>query len=115
MSAVVSAVIAALISIESGGNPSALGDGGRAVGILQIHEVTVREANRILGRNQFSLGDRADPSASVAMARVVLGYHARRGCADAIDLACRWRNPYSPAPDWYRERAAAALRRKGGR
>lgn len=42
-------IIKVLIILESGGDPSAGGDGGKAVGILQIHPIMVRDVSRILG------------------------------------------------------------------
>ena len=36
-----------LITLESGGDCSAIGDNGRAVGCLQIHEIYVHDVNRI--------------------------------------------------------------------
>lgn len=44
-----SALLAAMIAVESGGNPSAIGDGGRSVGILQISRAVVADVNRIHG------------------------------------------------------------------
>jgi soluble lytic murein transglycosylase-like protein len=109
VNALVSLVITALISVESAGDANAIGDAGRAVGLLQIWPVTVAEANRLLGREVFTLADRANPSASVAMARVVLGHHARRGISDPLELAARWRNPYSECPAWYTRKIEGAL------
>ena len=44
-----SALIAALIAVESGGRDNAIGDGGRAIGALQIHKAVVVDVNRIAG------------------------------------------------------------------
>ena len=43
--------VEAVIWRESRGNSSAIGDNGKAVGVLQIHPIMVREANRILAMN----------------------------------------------------------------
>ena len=40
---------------------SAVGDGGKALGRYQIHEIFVRNVNRILGRPVYQPADRADP------------------------------------------------------
>lgn len=54
----------AMIHVESGGDPNALGDYigdvPLAVGVLQIHQIMVKEANRILGEQRFRLDDRKD-------------------------------------------------------
>lgn len=42
-------LIAALITVESGGRDNAIGDGGRAIGALQIHKSVVVDVNRIAG------------------------------------------------------------------
>ena len=63
----------ALEHIESGRDPNVKpGDGGRSVGILQIQEIYVREANRLCGAYVFSYNLRKDPLAAREMARVVL-------------------------------------------
>lgn len=54
-------LLSAIEWVESRCNPSAVGDGGRAVGVLQVWPITVADANRILGREEFSLADRLDP------------------------------------------------------
>ena len=111
MTNTIAIVIAALIRIESAGDPGAVGDGGRAVGVLQMWPCAVAEANRIAGRRLWALADRRNPQLSLAMARVILEHHYRRGNTDAVALACRWRNPYSACPEWY----AAKVRRSLGR
>lgn len=42
-------LILALIAVESGGVPDAVGDNGRAYGILQIHREVVQDVNRVYG------------------------------------------------------------------
>lgn len=42
-------LIAALIAVESGGNPRAVGDNGLAFGALQIHECVVKDVNQFKG------------------------------------------------------------------
>lgn len=52
------AICDAIMMVESGGNPNAVGDRGNAVGAYQIWPVMVKDVNRILKRNQYSLQDR---------------------------------------------------------
>lgn len=68
-------LLPALEAVESGGRADAIGDCGRAAGVLQIHPIMVRECNRILGRDWFTLADRFSVSRSRAMARVYFGHH----------------------------------------
>jgi hypothetical protein len=44
-------LISALIVVESSGNDQAIGDGGKAIGPLQIHRAVVTDVNRITGSN----------------------------------------------------------------
>lgn len=60
-------LIAALIQVESGGVDDAIGDEGRAVGCLQIHEIFVEDVNRIAGTD-YAPDSRYCRSASVVMA-----------------------------------------------
>lgn len=70
-------LIPALEVVESSGRSDAIGDGGLAVGILQIHPIMVRECNRILGREWFTPADRLSVSRSRAMARVYFRHHGQ--------------------------------------
>ena len=81
----------ALKMAESGCKSDAIGDNGKAVGILQLHKVYVDDANRIVGYNKYSYNDRYDVSKSEEMTRIVLthyGNHYERitgnRCTDEI-------------------------------
>lgn len=117
-------VVAALCVIESENNPTAVGDLDprtgeyRAVGILQVWPVALREANRVeaiearLENRQarvWTLDDRLDPDASREMCAVTLRWHYRRGVTDPVDLAARWRNPDGKMVAWYREKVSEQL------
>lgn len=87
-------VILALCSVESNGNPNAIGDHGQAVGILQIHPEVVRDVNRIVGEKWYTLEDRKDPAKSKEMARTYLNYYCSKERlgrpATAEDYARTW-------------------------
>jgi len=89
-------VIDNLVRVESDGNTFAVGDNGKAVGCLQIWEIMVKECNRILSRNEFTLKDRLSPRRSKYMATVFLSkqisrYKARLGkFPDEYTLASSW-------------------------
>ena len=55
--------------VESWGDPQAVGDGGAAVGIGQIHKIMVDDCNRIVGYRRWSYADRLCPGQSYAMFR----------------------------------------------
>lgn len=44
-----SALISALIAVESGGRDNAVGDNGRALGPLQVHRAVVQDVNAAYG------------------------------------------------------------------
>ena len=119
MTNLIAQVIAALLLVESGGDNAAIGDGGRAVGCLQLWPTAVAEANRLEGiaarrehrqARTWTVADRTNRAASVAMAEVTLAHHYRRGYTNAVALGCRWRNPYSECPAWYADKVRMALR-----
>ena len=81
-------LILALIMVESGGDTSAVGDGKKAVGVLQIHPIMVRDVNRILGEDKFSLDDRYDRQKSIAMCEVYFNHY---GDGKTVEqLAAMW-------------------------
>ena len=71
-----SSLVQALIRVESGGRANAIGDQGRALGILQIHSGMVQEANRIAG-TRYVHRDMLDPVKARKVASIVLGHYAR--------------------------------------
>lgn len=81
-------LINAIIEVESGGNPRAIGDSGQAVGILQIWPITVKDANRILGDRIFSLEDRFDPYKSIDIFLTITEHYSRNESFEVI--ARRW-------------------------
>ena len=81
-------LLSALIAVESGGRADAVGDGGKAVGCLQIWPITVADANRILGREEFTLADRLDSDRSRQIFHVITNHYSR-GASDEV-IARRW-------------------------
>ena len=74
----VNALIPALIMVESGGRPDAIGDGGKAVGILQIHMSYLHDVNRIIASKKiFHDRDRKNVKKSMEMARAYLVYYGK--------------------------------------
>lgn len=106
------AFIAALITVESGGNDHAIGDNGQAVGCLQIHPCVVEDVNRVLysarAPYRYLRDDRASRHSSVNMLRVYLRHYAtkeRLGREPSLeDLARIWNG----GPDGYKKPATRA-------
>ena len=70
-------LIDALCVVESNNKADAIGDGGLAVGILQIHPIMIKDANRILRKEVYTLGDRKDPVKSRKICRVFLLHYCK--------------------------------------
>ena len=113
-----------LVMIESGGDSKAVGDGGRAVGALQIHPIMVRECNRLTGSQRWTLDDRLDVTESIRMCTLFLSYQQARYRQryghepDMVTLGCSWntgnifrKNPERYAKKLKRSLAASGLRR----
>ena len=65
----------AIIWQESKANPNPKYSDGESEGILQITPIYVKECNRILGYNKYTLHDRRNPLKSHEMFLVVQNYH----------------------------------------
>ena len=80
-------LITALIAVESNGNDFAIGDGGRALGPLQIHRGVVLDVNRITGSRH-----RWEDMTNRALARKVCQAYLERYArgATAEQAARRW-------------------------
>jgi hypothetical protein len=81
-------LLPAIEHVESSGRADAVGDGGKAVGILQIHPIMVADCNRIVGEDRWTLDDRKDAVKSRAMFRTYSNHYSK----DASDevVARRW-------------------------
>jgi hypothetical protein len=69
-------LVEALVRTESNGNAAAIGDRGKALGILQIHDVMVKDFNRITGKN-YRHADMFDEITSREVAKGVLNFYAK--------------------------------------
>ena len=83
----------ALVEVESGGDCSARGDGGRALGCLQIHMICVRDVNRIAG-TAYTSSSRRNLVDSIKMCRIYLAhwcahYERRTGKVATAEIAAR--------------------------
>lgn len=77
MDALLTILIPLLIQVESSGNPNAIGDGGKAVGCLQIHPVVVEDVNRIY-QTKYTEKDRLNKAKSMSICRLYLKYYGTR-------------------------------------
>jgi len=99
------AIVMALCTIESSNMADAVGDGGQAVGILQICPVMVSEANRLHGSDRWTIEDRWSEMQSKQMAHLILSKRAT-----TLSKACEVWNPQ--AGEWYFKRVESELKRQ---
>jgi len=99
-------LLSAIIMVESAGDNNAVGDNGKAVGCLQIWPCVVENCNRILGRQTFTLADRTNWVASIAMFRHYVGHYCTRKRLGREptwqDMALTWH--YGPRGPWIQDR-----------
>lgn len=84
-------LIPALERVESGGDPAAIGDNGRALGILQIWDVVIADVNRAKGTT-YTHRDALDPVKARAICRAYLSIYCtakRLGRAPTMEDAAR--------------------------
>ena len=72
----ISNLISALIIVESSGNDMAIGDGGKAIGPLQIHKAVVLDVNRITGLS-YRHKDMTNRVAARAVCQAYLEHYGR--------------------------------------
>ena len=74
-------LIDALAHVESKGEVHAIGDNGKAVGILQIHKEVVDDVNRVYGTS-YTYDDRKSIEKSREICRKYLLLHGGRNATD---------------------------------
>lgn len=80
-------LITALIAVESGGRDNATGDGGRALGPLQIHQGVVLDVNRITGAS-YRWQEMTNRTKARAVCEAYLKAYGRGATTE--QLARRW-------------------------
>ena len=85
-------LIAAIIQVESGGDTLAYNSKEDAVGCLQIRPIMVREVNRLLGKDSFTLSDRWSKVKSIQMFNILRSH--LKGASDE-QIARVWNGGYN--------------------
>jgi soluble lytic murein transglycosylase-like protein len=60
-------LLAAIAQVESGSDPNAYNEAEQAAGMFQLRPIYVKDVNRILNYDGYSLEDRYDPNKCVQM------------------------------------------------
>lgn len=81
--------IQALIQVESEDKEDAVGT-KNDVGILQITPIFVKDVNRILGEDRYTLAERTDTEKSLEMFEILQGHY---NPSKSIDKAIKLHNP----------------------
>lgn len=98
--------VEALINIESGGDVMALNKRSGAAGVLQLMPIYVKEVNRLLGDDIYTLNCRFDYRKSISMFYIIQNkYNPNRD----IDIAIKLHNPM--AGEWYANRVYKEMER----
>jgi len=85
-------LIAAIIQVESGGDTMAYNAKENAAGCLQIRPIMVREVNRLLGEDKYTLKDRWSKAKSIEMFNVIRSH--LKGASDE-QIARTWNGGYN--------------------
>ena len=89
-------VINSLSYIESNHTYNAIGDSGKAIGILQIHKCVIDDVNRIRKTTNFKYSHRKSPAYSRLIARIYLHHYTKsfkrnfHRAPSASELAMMW-------------------------
>ena len=76
-------LISAMILVESGGYAGAIGDGGRALGVLQIHAGVIADVNKHYGLT-YKHKDALNPLLAPYICKLYLDMHAPHGATPEI-------------------------------
>lgn len=100
----VDTLLDAIEFVESQGNTKAIGDNGQAVGCMQIHPIMIKDVNRILKQEKFTLNDRYDRDRSRWICKVYMKHY----CKDMNyeDAAACW----VAGPDGYLQKDESAVK-----
>ena len=76
-------LVDAVIYVESRNNPNAWNK-SEACGVLQIRPIMIKDVNRILKRNQYTLNDRWNKTKSIQIFYIIQKYYSPNGTPERI-------------------------------
>lgn len=98
--------VMALAEVESEYETSVVNPKVKATGLLQITEIFVKESNRIIGYDVYSMEDAKDPIKSLEIFHIVNNH---RNPEQLISKAIKLHNP--TAGKWYEKRVRQEIKR----
>lgn len=108
----VALLLAAIIAVESGGNCNAYNKNENAAGCMQIRPIFVKDINRILGKERFTLADRYDKRKSKQMAMIFWSHYCvqkRLGREPTLEDLARC---FNGGPDGHKKESTKAYWQK---
>ena len=85
-------LLMAVMAVESNFDTMAYNSKENAAGVLQIRPIMVREVNRLLGENKYTLKDRWNKAKSIEMLNVIRSH--LKGATDE-EIARTWNGGYN--------------------
>ena len=85
-------LLMAVMAVESNFDSMAYNEKENAAGVLQIRPIMVREVNRLLGKNKYTLKDRWSKAKSIEMFNVIRSH--LKGASDE-QIARTWNGGYN--------------------
>jgi len=70
-------LLRAIATVESGNNPNAFNASENAAGLYQIRPIYLKDVNRIVGHDEFTLADRYEPERAEQMVRIYFGHYGK--------------------------------------
>jgi len=107
-------LIPILLTIE-GSNRAVVppGDGGAAIGPLQIHKIYVDDVNTILGYNKYSYEDRNDRQKSIEMAKIYISHYTPKGIRGTLlDKLIVMGRIHNGGPKGYKKKSTLPYKKK---
>tara|TARA_B100001094_G_C18121923_1_gene767344 strand:- start:401 stop:790 length:390 start_codon:yes stop_codon:yes gene_type:complete len=77
-------LVDAVMYVESRNNPNAWNKREDACGVLQIRPIMIKDVNRILKRNQYTLNDRWNKTKSIEIFYIIQEYYSPNGTPERI-------------------------------
>ena len=77
-------LVDAIIYVESRNNPNACNKSEDACGVLQIRPIMIKDVNRILKRNQYTLNDRWNKTKSIEIFNIIKEHYSPNGTPERI-------------------------------
>ena len=94
----------ALISVESGGNDSAVGDNGKAFGCLQLHSAYVQDASELAGLD-WKHEDAFDRTKAIAITMAYMARYATEERLGRVPTFEDWARIHNGGPNGYKKSA----------